>query len=271
MDWCWTQPVDGPRLLVLLALAKRVQPKTEVATPSMPELMHMTGMSETTIRSHLQALARQNVITVEVSNGGRRQRSTYTLTGVLTPRELWGSKPAKTPREATPRNPETPRIPRQNPPGDAPVVPKREQEVVREAGAEAPAPPAAPPPTADFTADFTADDGGMFEKPTTPASEAKARNNLAQAITNSYERAVPLSNRPAVLKVIRKAVDVDLYSGEQINAAALRVAADGRSLTTETLRIELEGFGDRPANGHRNGRRGTDFDALRAHFKGGAA
>lgn len=138
-DWAWTQPVDGPRLLVLLALAKRVRPKSDQATPSMPELAQLTGMSETTIRGHVQALAKANVIHVEVSNGGRHQRSTYTLPGVLTPRELWGSKPVKTPREATPKNPETPRIPRQNPPAAAPVVlrTKWEQEVVSTSDASA--------------------------------------------------------------------------------------------------------------------------------------
>lgn len=130
MDWAWTRPVDGPRLLVLLALAKRVRPKTDKANPSMPELMHMTGLSETTIRGHLQGLATDRIIVMDVSNGGRHQRSTYTLTGVLTPRELWGSKPEKTPREKTPKEPETPRMPRRNPPADAPVVlrTKREQD-----------------------------------------------------------------------------------------------------------------------------------------------
>ncbi len=106
----------------------------------------------------------------------------------------------------------------------------------------------------------------MFEKPTTPASEARARNNLAQAITNSYQAAEPLSNRPAVLGVIRKAVDSQRYSGEEINAAALRIAADKRSLTVETLRIELNGFTPRSNGSHQNGR-----IPLRERLKGGAA
>lgn len=140
MDWCWTQAVDGPRLLVLLALAKRVRPKSDQATPSMPELVHMTGMSETTVRDHVQALAKAHVIEVAVSNGGRHRRSVYTLPGVLTPRDLWGSKPLKTPQQPTPKKSETPQIPRSYPSGDAPVVlrTKRVKEVVSTTDAAAP-------------------------------------------------------------------------------------------------------------------------------------
>lgn len=253
MDWCWTQPVDGPRLLVLLALAKRVRPKTDQATPSMPELVHMTGMSETTIRGHLQALARAGVITVNVSNGGRHQRSTYTLPGVLTPRELWGSKPLKTPREATPKNPETPRIPRQNPPADAPVVPNWEQEVVREAPADAA--PAA-----------SAADDGLFDEPVTPASIDRKRVKVAQAIAARYCELEPLSKYVNVLGIVRRPLESDRFSGEMVMAAVERIAREGRTLTLETLRVELVGFTPRSNGSTRNSRA-----PLRERLKGGAA
>lgn len=121
-DWAWTRPVRGPRQHVLLALAKRVKPKTDVATPSMPELVEMTGLAESTIRAHVQALAKAGIIRVKISNGGRHKRSEYTLDGCLTPRETWGSDRQETPREKTPCLPETPQLPVENPPTAGPVV-----------------------------------------------------------------------------------------------------------------------------------------------------
>lgn len=140
LDWVWDQPVRGTRQHVLLALAKRVRPKSETAAPSMPELCEMTGLSETTIRGHLQALSAAGVIAVSVSNGGRHKRSTYVLPGCdtprrkpKTPREPRGSAVPSTPQEPdrsseeTPRMPggsdeETPNLPRKNPSGGEPVV-----------------------------------------------------------------------------------------------------------------------------------------------------
>lgn len=251
-DWAWTQPVRGTRQHVLLALAKRAKPKTEVAVPSMPELAEMTGLTENTIRAHIKALVTMRLVRIEQSNGGRHKRSRYTLmvdstvaSGSPTPQEMQGSGGDETPQQMRPSTPqqvrgeevETPHLTKQNPSADAPVVLRTKGGTrgvsTKKVGAVA--------PTDTY-------DGGMFPEPVTAMSEAKKRNNLAQAITNSYQRVVPLSNRPAILMVIRKAVDAELYSGEQINAAALRVAADGRSLTTETLRIELEGFGERRAS-----------------------
>lgn len=136
-DWAWTQPVRGTRQHVLLALAKRARPKSEVATPSMPELVEMTGLTENTIRAHIKALVDLGVIQAERSNGGRHKRSAYTLmvavpadSGSPTPQEMRGSEVDETPqqvRSTTPQQvtcsePETPHLLRRNPSADAPVV-----------------------------------------------------------------------------------------------------------------------------------------------------
>lgn len=128
-DWAWTQPVRGTRQHVLLALAKRARPKTEQASPSMPELVEMTGLSESTIRAHIQALGESGIIRVEVSNGGRHKRSTYTLlvpagfkNGSLTPQLSGGKEQAETPQQLDRSEGETPQLLAENPPTAGPVV-----------------------------------------------------------------------------------------------------------------------------------------------------
>lgn len=128
-DWAWTTPVRGTRQHVLLALAKRARPKTEQASPSMPELVEMTGLSENTIRGHIQALADAGLIEAVVSNGGRHKRSTYTLmvnstpeSGSPTPQELRGNDTPETPQQMDRSEPETPQLLSGNPSAAAPVV-----------------------------------------------------------------------------------------------------------------------------------------------------
>jgi hypothetical protein len=62
----------------------------------------------------------------------------------------------------------------------------------------------------------------------------------AQAITRAYVDRVPMSRFPAVLGIVRKALKAD-HDADQVKAALLRLADEGRSVTVETLRIELEG------------------------------
>lgn len=235
MDWAWTRPVDGPRLLVLLALAKRVRPKTEQASPSMPELVHMTGLSETTVREHVQALATAGVIKVDVSSGGRNKRSTYTLPGCLTPRETWGSKPAKTPREKTPKEPQTPRMPSTNPPADAPAV-LRTESGTRGVQEAAPA------------ADFAENGVGLFDEPVTEASIARQRTKVAQAIASRYCELEPMSKYVNVLGIVKRPLENDRFTGEMVMAAVEQIAQEQRPLTLETLRIQLVGLPPRSSS-----------------------
>lgn len=61
---------------------------------------------------------------------------------------------------------------------------------------------------------------------------------------------VPLSNFPAVQQIVRKAIGAD-YDDERISSALDTLAAEGRSLTTETLRVALDGPPAVSRNGHR--------------------
>lgn len=59
-------------------------------------------------------------------------------------------------------------------------------------------------------------------------------------LTKTYVDAVPLSNFAAIRGVVRKAINAN-YDDQPIIDALSRLAADGRSVTTDTLRYELEG------------------------------
>lgn len=69
-----------------------------------------------------------------------------------------------------------------------------------------------------------------------------------QALTTAYVEVVPLSKFPAVLGIVRKAVRCERYTDDAIRSALLRLAADGRAVTVDSLRTELEGL---PTNGRR--------------------
>jgi hypothetical protein len=75
-----------------------------------------------------------------------------------------------------------------------------------------------------------------------PVATKKAANIAAQNLTRVYTDVVKLSNFPAVMAVVKKARNTGQYADGQIRAALERLAGDGRSVTTDALRYELEGF-----------------------------
>ena len=93
-DWAWEAPVRGVRQHVLFAIAERTNRNTGRATPSLAELSARTGLGQSTIRGHIRALEAAGLLKVEVTNGGRRQRSTY-----IPMLHLQFSKASETPQE----------------------------------------------------------------------------------------------------------------------------------------------------------------------------
>jgi hypothetical protein len=61
-------------------------------------------------------------------------------------------------------------------------------------------------------------------------------------ITKAYAEAEPLSNFPAIRGVVSKAFKTGEFTDDEIREALLRLASEGRSVTTNTLRIELRGY-----------------------------
>lgn len=142
-------------------------------------------------------------------------------------------------------------------------------------------------PTTPSPADDAGDEGALFSvpapprpepAPTPPETEGKRVNRLARGYTD----AVPLSNFPAVAGVVRKAVrarrgDAPAYAEEEIREALAALAADGRPVTADTLRIAIEGLAPlarprRVTAADENLARGLDLAARQraAHLQRGA-
>lgn len=102
-------------------------------------------------------------------------------------------------------------------------------------------------------------------------------NQRAKRITDAYHAVEPMSKWPAVNAVVIKAIKTDRWADDAIRDALLRLAADNRAVTVDTLRIELGGRTQSnvvairaPTNGGRKpstaDQRMADAIALANHF-----
>lgn len=105
---------------------------------------------------------------------------------------------------------------------------------------------------------------------TPPASEPSARRDRdpiddiagltltqrSKRITDAYAEAEPMCNWPGINGIALKALKSNKYADSEIRDALLRLAKEGRTVTVETLRIELQGKPprerDTPPPGSRN-------------------
>lgn len=100
------------------------------------------------------------------------------------------------------------------------------------------------------TQSITEDRSQKIEKKTTPLRGAGADDSAAQPTVNRraqrlarvYTDRVKLANFPAVMAIAKKAIETGDYTDEQIAVALARLAEDRRGVSTESLRIELEGL-----------------------------
>jgi hypothetical protein len=74
---------------------------------------------------------------------------------------------------------------------------------------------------------------------TAPGPVVESLNQRAQRLTRAYTDIEPVSNFAAVMRIVKKAAS---YSDAEIIPALERLARDGRGVTTETLRVELQGL-----------------------------
>lgn len=89
------------------------------------------------------------------------------------------------------------------------------------------------------TANHSAPPSAASAKPPT----AQTVTQRANALTKPYYDAVgTMCNFPAVAKIVAKAINSGRYSDDQIRDALERMATDGRSVTVDSLRTELDGI-----------------------------
>jgi hypothetical protein len=74
-----------------------------------------------------------------------------------------------------------------------------------------------------------------------PAKAGATHGQRAKAITDAYATAEPMSKWPAVNAIVLKTIKLDRWTDQQIHDALQRMAHDGRSVTVDSLRIELTG------------------------------
>lgn len=78
----------------------------------------------------------------------------------------------------------------------------------------------------------------------------------SKKITDAYVAAEPMCKWPAVNGIVIKAIKAERWHDDEILAALLRLAAEKRTVTVDTLRVELDGLPPRL------GRRQQETDAL---------
>jgi hypothetical protein len=64
----------------------------------------------------------------------------------------------------------------------------------------------------------------------------------SKRITDAYHAAQPMCRWPAINGIVQLAIKSNKYDDGEIEAAMLRLAKEGRSVSVESLRIELEGL-----------------------------
>ncbi|TQS30018.1 hypothetical protein [Microbispora sp. KK1-11] len=92
----------------------------------------------------------------------------------------------------------------------------------REQGKEMPPPAAEPPARRDAPAETTI-------------------TQRSKLITDAYAAVEPMCKWPAINGIVIKAIKAEKWSDDEIRAALLRLADEGRTVTVETLRRELAG------------------------------
>jgi hypothetical protein len=77
----------------------------------------------------------------------------------------------------------------------------------------------------------------------------------AKPITDAYAEAEPMCRWPAVNSIVIRAIKADKWTDDEIRSALLRLAKEGRTVTVDTLRYELQGM---PPSNARVAATGTD-------------
>ena len=78
--------------------------------------------------------------------------------------------------------------------------------------------------------------------------QALSVTQRSKRITDAYAEAEPMCKWPAVNGVVIKAIKSNRFSDDEIQAALLRMAAENRSVTVDSLRTELGGMTPRKPN-----------------------
>ncbi len=207
MSWVWKySKAKGNERLVLLAIADRCDDEGRNAWPSVRSLVDKTLLSERTVQSCVRRLTDLGELLVQPA-GGPRGTNLYVVT--MTPAE-----------SAPPQNPH---------PADCVA---EGCEICGVRGADS------APNTSSTSKNHPTAGAAAVE----PVKAEPTLTQRSKAITDAYSKIVPLSKWVAVNGIVHLALKTGRYTDSEIQAAVLRLAEQGRSVTVEALRVELEGL-----------------------------
>ena len=206
MSWVWEHSRSkSSQRLVLLAIADCAADNGGNAYPSMAALVSKTGLSTRTVQDCLRKLVELAELSI-APNAGPRGCNRYRIR--MTPADSAPPQILHPPAKSAPAKSAPPQNPRRPPAKSAPGTVIEPSEI-------------------------------------SPAATQQAALSITQRskrITDAYHDAEPLSKWPAVNAIVIKAIKSERFTDDEIRNALLRLATEGRGVTIETLRVELQGL-----------------------------
>jgi hypothetical protein len=123
----------------------------------------------------------------------------------------------------------------------------------------APTPTPAPSPSPEMPAHSPSTTRAARRHLPAPDGAARTPTQRSKEITDAYSAVQPMSRWQAINGIVLTAIKAGKYGDDEIRAALLRLADDRRTVTVETLRIELEG----QTGNHKGSNSGTGFKPYR--------
>jgi hypothetical protein len=219
MSQVWDLDLATTEKMVLLILADHGDDDGQNAWPSISRIARKASISERQVQRTVAALQEMGFVKVEKQAGGTRGMRDDRRPNLYSIR-LDGVTSTTSRNGGSRGDIETPRGDTHVANGVTPMSPKPSLE-----------PPTVEPPIAEPAASATETD-----------------NQRANRLAKVYTDLQPMSRFPAIAGIVRKAIAAN-HSDEEISAALTRLATEGRSVTVETLRVELEGMP--PSRAHR--------------------
>lgn len=115
-----------------------------------------------------------------------------------------------------------------------------------------------PQPSTPATADRSASPRTAASAPPPPGAELSITQR-SKAITDAYAKAEPMCKWPAVNAVVIRALKAGRFTDDEVRDALLRMAAENRSVTVDSLRTELAGLPPRRASPPRDDRPAAEY------------
>lgn len=216
------QAYDGKQKLILLAIADAVD-NNGVGFASYRQIRQVTDVSDEYLRRCIREFIDAGRLQVVRKGSGPGKATVYR---VLLPNSVEGNSVAE--------YDELPNSEASNSPTQLDRTPQL----------QGPNSPTASPNPPSYTPLETP----SLEAPGNEVSQCAppSANVIAQQITRAYTNRVPLSKFVAIMGIVKKALKAG-YAPERIEAALIDLADEGRPVTIDTLRIQLEGIAPTPS------------------------